>query len=110
MTNVTSCSIRLLNKSYEIKCPEHEIENLQQAALKLNAQILEKKQKFKQLEDFDALLLAALHISHELISCQKQQEQRRLQLSQFISSLENKISQAAADISHLDIAAPHPLK
>ena len=102
MTKPKSCTIRLLNKSYEIKCPEHESQNLQLAALKLNSQVLAQKKKAKQLESYDALLLAALHISHELISCQNQQEQRRQQLSQFISSLESKISQAAADLSHLD--------
>ena len=99
MTTAKTCTIRLLNKSYEMKCPESEVSNLQQAALQLNAQVMEKKKKFKQLDNYDALLLAALHISHELISCQTQQTQRQQQLTQFISSLENKISQAAADIS-----------
>ena len=99
MTKTKSCTIRLLNKSYEVKCPEAETENLQHAALKLNLQVQEKKSNFKQLDDYDALLLAALHISHELITCQSLQENRRQQLAQFINSLETKISQAAADIT-----------
>ncbi len=104
MKTTKSCTIRLLNKSYEIKCPEHETDSLAQAALKLNAQVLETKQKYRQLEDYDALLLAALHISHEVITCQSQQEQQRQQLALFISSLENKISQATADISLPELA------
>lgn len=82
-----------MNKYYEIKCPDSEIENLQQAAEKLNEQLMHNKKKFKQLDDFQTLLLAALHVSHELITCQRQQEQQRQQVTQFISSLENKIHQ-----------------
>ena len=93
MTTSKSCSIKLLKKTYEIKCPEHETDNLQQAAEKLNEQLLQSKKKFKQLDEFQSLLLAALNISHELITCQRQQEQQRLQVTNFISSLENKIHQ-----------------
>ncbi|KTC88153.1 MULTISPECIES: cell division protein ZapA [Legionella] len=93
MTTAKTCSIKLLNKTYEIKCPENEEINLEQAAEKLNEQLKQTK-KFKQLDEFQALLLAALNISHELITCQKQQEQQRIQVSKFISSLENKIHQA----------------
>jgi cell division protein ZapA len=88
-----SCSIKLLNKTYEIKCPDAEIDNLQQAAEKLNEQLLQNKKKFKQLDEFHALLLAALNVSHELIKCQNQQEHQREQVTKFINSLENKIHQ-----------------
>lgn len=82
-----------MNKYYEVKCPDTEVENLQQAADKLNEHLLNNKKKFKQLDEFQTLLLAALNVSHELITCQRQQEQQRLQVTQFISSLENKIHQ-----------------
>ncbi|MDX1836181.1 cell division protein ZapA [Legionella taurinensis] len=93
MSTSKTCSIRLLSKTYDIKCPEHETDNLQLAAQKLQDQLLANKRKFKQLDDFNNLLLAALHISHELINYQRLQEQQRHQVTQFISSLENKINQ-----------------
>lgn len=93
MTKIQSCTIQLLNRSYNIKCPDAEQENLQLAAQKLNEQLLKKKSEFKKLDDFQALLLAALHVSHELIICQTQQQEQRQQLTQFISTLEDKISQ-----------------
>jgi cell division protein ZapA len=95
MTKEKGYAIRLLNKSYEIKCPPEERENLQRAAQKLNEQVLSKKNEFKKLGDFEVLLLAALHISHELVSCQSQQHEQRQQLAQFINTLETKISQVA---------------
>lgn len=102
MTKKKSCSIRLLNRSYELQGPEDEMENLQQAALKLNAQLLEEKRKFKQLDEYQILMLAALHISRKLNMCQAQQEQQRHQLAQFISTLENKISQVSENFSPQD--------
>ncbi len=92
MTNIKSCKVKLLNKSYEIKCPEGEEVNLLLAADKLNEKMAQNKSKFKKLDDFHTLLLAALDISHELILCKNEQEHQRLKVTQFITSLENKIN------------------
>lgn len=92
MTNIKSCKVKLLNKSYEIKCPEGEEANLLLAAEKLNEKMLLNKTKFKKLDDFHALLLAALDIGHELIICKNEQEHQRLKVTQFITTLEHKIN------------------
>lgn len=105
MTTSKTCSVRLFNKNYEIKCPDNETGNLQQAAFKIQEQLLLNKRKFTQIDDFQNLLLAALHISHELITCQKLQEQQRHQVTQFISSLENKINQVVNGNSELMVQA-----
>lgn len=92
MSQMKSCTVKLLNKSYELKCPEGEEANLVLAAQKLNNQIMLNKKKAKQLDDFHSLLLAALDISHELVLSKTQQAQQHHQVSQFITSLENKIN------------------
>lgn len=92
MTQTKSCTIKLLNKSYEIKCPEGEEANLVLAAQKLNNQIMINKKKAKHLDDFHTLLLSALDISHELVLCKSQQAQQHHQVTQFITSLEHKIN------------------
>ena len=94
MNNIKSCTIKLLNKSYEIKCPEGEESNLLLAAQKLSEQMGVNKAKFKKLDNYQTLLLAALDISHELIISQNDQENQRLQVTQFITSLESKINKA----------------
>ena len=43
------------------------------------------------MDDHHALLLAALHTSHELIQTQKAQAEKQAQLTQLIASLESKI-------------------
>lgn len=93
MTQKTkSTLVRLCNKSYEIKCPENEAQTLQHAAQKLNEYILKKKKSHKQLDDFQALLLAALHISHELVSAQEQLDQQQAHIREFINSLEQRMT------------------
>jgi cell division protein ZapA len=92
MTQKTSCTITLFNQSYEIKCPEGEEANLMLAAQKLNSQITINKKRAVQLDNFRALLLAALDISHELVLCKTQQAQQHHQVTQFITSLEHKIN------------------
>ncbi len=85
MTTATLCTIQLLSKTYKVKCPDDEVANLQLAAQKLNDQLVDTKNKFKALDPFQTLLLAALHVSHELVVCQNQQTQQRQQLAEFIS-------------------------
>lgn len=87
-----SCTIKILNKAYQIKCPEGEESNLLLAADKLNEKITNTKSKYKHLDNFQTLLLAALDVSHELIICKNEQEQQRHQVNQFITSLESKIN------------------
>lgn len=92
MTDIKTCSIKLLNKTYKIKCPESEESNLTLAASKLNECIANNKNKSSRLDEFDALLLAALDVSRELVLSKKEQEQQRHQVNQFITSLESKIN------------------
>lgn len=83
-----------MNKSYEIKCPDNEADNLQLAANKLNEQLANNKNKFKQLDEFQILLLAALNISHELVTSLQLQEEKQEKMNSFIRSLETRIDQA----------------
>ena len=88
MTVVTSCSVNLLSKTYEIKCPEAEIASLKEASVKLNGLLRENKQKFPHLTEFQLMLLGALTYSHELLACEKQQEIEREHVTQFVELLE----------------------
>lgn len=92
MTNTKTCKVKLLNKTYEIKCPEGEAANLSRAAKKLQEQVSINKSKFKTLDPYQILLLSALDVAHELVVTKNAQEQQRDQVSKFISSLESRIN------------------
>jgi cell division protein ZapA len=93
MTATKSATIKLLNHTYQVKCPEGEEEHLLLAADKLHTHMLANKKKHKKLDDFQALLLASLEVCHELILYKSKQEQQRVQVSEFMTSLENKINE-----------------
>lgn len=92
------CRIKLLNQSYDIKCPQEEEDNLIYAAKKLNDLSLQQKAKFQTIDDFQALFLAALTLSHELLNSQKAHEKQREQMNQFIGSLEKKINKVVEGV------------
>ena len=100
MTNIKTCTIKLMNKAYQIKCPESEENNLLLAVDKLNEKIMTTRTKFKNLDNFQTLLMAALDVGHELISCKNEQEQQRYQVNQFITSLESKINKTVGGDMH----------
>jgi cell division protein ZapA len=93
MSKDTSTTIRLLNKSYTLKCPSMEADNLGLAADKLNQHLLDKKKQFRHLDEYNLLLLAALQVSHELILERNQHEKKNQHLSQLIAVLESHIRQ-----------------
>lgn len=95
--------IKVLNKPYEIKCSAQEVENLQQAADKLNSHLAQTKKKFKHLSEFQTLLLSALNMSHELIACQKQQDQQRQQVSQFVSQFVSSLESSIQELGHVSM-------
>ena len=94
MTDTIPATIKLLNKKFTIKCPESELDHLQQAAEKLNQHLLLKRNQFRTVDDYNLLLLAALQVSHELIVDRIQRTEQNLQLSQLIELLESKIKNA----------------
>ncbi|CAM2846812.1 cell division protein ZapA [Legionella worsleiensis] len=106
MTHIKTCKVKILNKSYDIKCPEGEEANLLLAAEKIDEHMQRNKNKFRTLDNFHNLLLAALDIGHELILCKTEQEQQRQKVTQFITSLENKINKTvggeADNLPHTD--------
>ncbi len=91
------CTIKLLRQSYQIKCPEQEEQQLQLAAEKLNQATLSQKNKFRHIDDFQALMLAALNISHELIQHQHEHQKHQHQMNDLIQSLEQKISKVVEE-------------
>jgi len=91
MSTNNQCTIQLLNKSFKIKCPAEELDNLQLAAKKLNSTISQKKSQFKTLDETHLLILAALDLSHTLIQQEQKQNHQREQLADFIHSLEERL-------------------
>lgn len=98
MAKTQQCQIRLLNKFYDIKCPNGKVERLGLAAKKLDGLMQKYKQQYPLLDDNKLLLLSALEIAYQIIeqgdpsSAEKQDDVNAL-----IHSLENRINSVVSN-------------
>src|SRR5579872_2211706 len=86
-------TIEILGKSYQIKCPEHEINSLQRAANYLE----EKMRVLHQGSGFcidKVAIIAALNVVHQLLTFEQQKELRMGDINQRLHDLQNKIEHA----------------
>lgn len=92
-------SIKILNKTYEIKCQMGEEASLQQAADTLNDELRAIRQKHRHLDDVQTMMLAAMNLAHQLNETRIDQEKQRQQMSRFIETLEQKVKQVVVEHS-----------
>lgn len=95
MSTTSSCSIKLLNKTYHLRCPAEEEQRLQLAADKLDTLMRKNQKNFPALDDMQLLLLAALEVSHTLVSKEQLENAPREEVDAFIQSLEERLQKVA---------------
>lgn len=86
-------TVELLGKEQQFACPDGQEEALKAAAKNLNDLVEKMKQRSTVRNDYKALLMAALNLSHELLEAKTQkavelayQDQLVDKLSQYLSS------------------------
>ncbi len=87
-------SISIMDRSYNIKCPPEQAQALYKAAHYLDAQMRKVKQSASGSMTDSIAVVAALNISHELMSYKKHADNGSDTLNQRVKSLEKKIEQA----------------
>ncbi len=70
-----SITIELLGKTQQFACPAGQEQALIDAAAYLNEQVAAMKQRATVRNDEKALLMAALHLSHELLEERRQRQE-----------------------------------
>ncbi|WP_417346473.1 cell division protein ZapA [Ferrimonas sp.] len=86
--------ITLLERVYTIACPPGEEATLQQVAHQLNQRFLELKQRNALLSIDQLAVMAALNLTHELMSLETRTQREMQERSKKIQALENAIEQA----------------
>ena len=93
MAKTQHCQIRLLNKLYDIKCPNGKIDKLNVAAKKLDGLMLKYKQQYPLLDDNKLLLLSALEIAYQMTEHKEPSSvDQQDEVNALIHSLENRIN------------------
>lgn len=95
MSTSVPCTIKLLNKIYHLRCPAEEEQSLQLAAEKLDALMFANQKNFPALDDSRLLLLAALEVSHTLVTKENSTPAPQDDINAFIHSLEERLQEIA---------------
>lgn len=95
MTNKTvDTTVELLGRPYPIRCPESELQSLQQAAEYLNKKMAEVQEAGKVASLERIVIITALNIAHQLLQGDQQKTSLMSKINQRISTLQDKLDSA----------------
>lgn len=97
-------SIEIMGKSYQIKCPQHEINALQNAARYLE----EKMSIIREAGtlSIDRLaVITALNVVHQLQTLEQQKNQHLNTINERLHDLQNKVEHALAKYEQLELSS-----
>jgi len=102
MSDTTDTSIEIMGKTYQIKCPEAEINSLQCAA-----QYLEEKMRLIRASGILSLdrvaIITALNVAHQLLVLEQQKNQHAQLINQRLTELQNKVESALAQHAQMEL-------
>ena len=96
-------TISIMNKEFQVACPEGEEEALQRAARYLSEQMQELRQSGKVVGMDRIAIMTALNMSHELLSGQSKVQTSQDYAKLRIRALNDRLENAIADGKQLKI-------
>ena len=91
---ITSTTVDVLGKTYQIKCPDSEVSSLQRASDYLEEKMLEIK-KINHVLSIDRIaVLAALNIAHQLLTLEREKFVQVQALEERLKNLNQKLEDA----------------
>jgi len=96
-------TISIMNKEFQVACPEGEEEALQRAARYLSEQMQEIRQSGKVVGMDRIAIMTALNMSHELLSGQSKVQTSQDYAKLRIRALNERLENAIADGKQLKI-------
>ncbi len=94
-------SVELMGKTYQIKCPETEVN-----ALKRAAQYLEEKMRLIRESGILSLdrvaIITALNVAHQLLTLEQQKNQHAHMINQRLAELHAKVESALVQNAEME--------
>ena len=94
MSQPLTVSLTILDKEYQIACPPEERYNLEEAARHLDATMRDIRNRGKVIGLERIAVMAALNISHDMLTGNRQSSQRASEQQQQIAELNSRLDQA----------------
>jgi cell division protein ZapA len=104
---VIGTTVEVLGKSYQLKCPENEVESLRNAAEFLEQQMQEVRSRAHVLSVDRIAVFAALKMAHQLLTLQAEKNQYEKSMTDRLQDLQDKIEHFFPLSAQLEL---HPAK
>lgn len=92
-----SITVKIMGKTFSIKCPPERISDLHEAAKYLDEKINEIHSHDKVINIDNLVVITALNISHELLAQKKQNLAYIEDMNGQINNLQNMVAEALAE-------------
>ncbi len=86
-----NATIEILGKYYQIRCPESQVESLQQAAKFVNEKMSEVQESGKAINIERIAIITALNIAHDFLQQDQQKSTLMNNINERISNLQDKL-------------------
>ena len=100
--DVTETVIKMLGRTYRIKCKEAEVPHLHQAAKQVEARLSALKEDNHAIHFEQMIFVTALNLMHELLSSERQKNQFSQNVNQKLVQLNNRIDDLLTNYSQLE--------
>ena len=104
-SEVVPVSVKILDKDYQVACPEEERAGLVASADYLNQRMLEIRKGGKVIGSDRIAVMAALNIAHELLQSKGGAEELDRRMDGRLKRLEERVARTLADV-HLPEPEP----
>ncbi|GGD06448.1 cell division protein ZapA [Halopseudomonas salina] len=94
MSTATTVTLNILDKEYRVSCPPEERSNLEQAARHLDSTMRDIRNSGKVIGVERIAVMAALNISHEMLTGSRKQDGELDRQQQQIGDLVSRLDQA----------------
>ena len=91
---VTAATVLVLGKSYNIRCPEHEVNALQKAAKYLEEKMQEIREVNHILSVDRIAVIAALNMTHQLMTIEHEKNVYMQTVNEKLQQLQAKLDEA----------------
>jgi cell division protein ZapA len=99
----TTVSVKILEKEYQVNCPDEEVDELAASARYLDAQMRSIRDSGKVLGLDRMAVMAALNISHDLLKLKNERNSVAANLERRAHDLTQRVDTALAEAKQLSL-------
>lgn len=103
--NKITVDINILGKTYQIKCPESEVDSLKKAAVLLEKKMQVTQERGNFLSHDRIAVVTSLNLAHQIMLLENQAQEYMQSLNLRLQDLQGKIESALAENAQMELAS-----